>query len=884
MAKSEEFTSGERPVWVTGLLKAWKIASATFRILFGAVATVLLIILVCCFAMAGSLADYLEADILPNAGLVLENYEMDSPSYVYFINEQAKVEVLQQIHSSTDWANAEYEDIPQALIDAAVAIEDKRYHEHQGVDWFTTVKAFANMFFGDKTVGGSSITQQLIKNVTENDSVTVQRKVQEFFQATLVEKNYDKQTIIEMYLNSIYLGQGCRGVRSAAKTYFGKELEMLTIAECASLIGITNNPSLFDPYSESVFTYKGELMNGMQRNRYRQKTILAEMLSQGYITQEEYDEAVAQELVLKNGIDPEDKWVECANEKCDYEGIVSSYNGKLPELKCPECGKITQVEESNSQIVYSWFVDTVLRDFALMLAQRDGYETLTKTLWENYYGLIGRSGYHIYSTLNMSVQEKVDKIYQDLNQIPDTKSAQQLQSAIVIVDNKTGDIVAMAGGVGTEKEHFGFNRATQAKLQTGSSIKPLTVYAPGFQKGTISPATVVKDLPVNYNDGAWPKNDNRKYSYTRSILSAVTSSVNAVAANTVKLIGDDYSFEFAKEDFGLSSLKDPDDRVLASLSLGAHYSGVSVRDMTCAYATFANNGVYREGRTFTKVYDSKGNLVMDNPQDARTILSEKAVTYTNYCLVNAANKGTGDDAIFSGMQIAGKTGTTSSKRDRWFCGFTGHYTAAVWCGYDQPEQITLSYNPAPRLWKKVMQPVHKGLSSVSLYSTKKMSSVTICLESGKLATDACKNDLRGNRTETVMCYSSDKPKESCDVHTEMLYCTEGQAVANEYCLKFAAIGKATVSSKALVKMIPADFEALKKAIKHGLREEYYMDSYVYLLNASGGDGVFTGFQNALKGNTKPYKVCEVHTMKSWTQHQIGGGGGSSDVTPETPVN
>ena len=876
MANSEQNKGSGRPAWLQTLLKIWNVAFSTFKILFGAVATVVLVVLVCCFAMAGSMADFLEEDILPNAGLVLENYDMDSPSYIYFVNEQSKIEELQKIHSSTDWANAAYEDIPRALIDAAVAIEDKRFHEHQGVDWFTTVKAFANMFFGDKTVGGSSITQQLIKNRTGNDSVTVQRKVQEFFQATLVEKNYDKKTIMEMYLNSIYLGQGCRGVRSAAKTYFGKELEMLTIAECASLIGITNNPSLFDPYSSSVFTYKGETMNGMQRNRYRQKTILAEMLDQGYITQEEYDEAVAQELVLKNGIDPEDKWVECANENCDYEGIASSYKNKLPDLKCPECGKTTHVDESNSQVVYSWFVDTVLRDFALMLAKQDGYETLTKTLWENYYELIGRSGYHIYSTLDMSVQQQVDKIYQDLKQIPDTKSAQQLQSAIVVIDNKTGDIVAMAGGVGTDKEHFGFNRATQAKLQSGSSIKPLTVYAPGFQKGTISPATVVKDLPVEYKSGQpWPKNDNRKYSYSRTILSAVTSSVNAVAANTVKLVGDTYSFDFAKNDFGLSTLKDPDDRVLASLSLGAHYNGVTVRDMASAYATFANNGVYREGRTFTKVYDSKGNIVTDNTQDARTILGEKAVTYTNYCLVNAANKGTGDDAVFSGMQIAGKTGTTSSKRDRWFCGFTGHYTAAVWCGYDQPEEITLSYNPAPRLWKKVMQPIHSGLKSVSLYSTKKMSSVTVCLDSGMIATEACKNDVRGNRTETVMCYSSDRPKDTCNVHTEMLFCVDGQGVSNEFCLKFAAIGSASVVTKSLVKMKAAEFDALKKAVKHGLREEYCTDIYVYMLNNDGGDGVFTGFTNSLSGNTKPYKVCTIHTAQSWMQYQIGGGGSAT---------
>ena len=854
----------------SGLLKVLGAVFGVIKVALFAVATVTLIVLVCGFAIAGSLADYLEDDILPNAGMVLENYDMDAPSYIYFINEQGKVEELQKIHSSTDWANAEYEDIPQALIDAAVAIEDKRFYEHQGVDWFTTIKAFANMFFGDKTVGGSSITQQLIKNRTGADSVTVQRKVQEFFQATMVEQNYDKRTVMELYLNSIYLGQGCRGVRSAAKTYFGKELQMLTIAECASLIGITNNPSLFDPYSTSVFTYKGERMDGMQRNRYRQLTILAEMLAQNFITQEEYDEAVAQELVLKNGISPEDKWIVCSNEACEYEGIASTYGGTASKLKCPKCSATTEVDESNSQVVYTWFVDTVLRDLATEMARKDGYIELTKTLWENYYELIGRSGLHIYSTLDMSVQDQVDKIYKDLKKIPDTKSAQQLQSAIVIVDNATGDIVAMAGGVGTNKEHFGFNRATQAKLQSGSSIKPLTIYAPGFQQGTISPATVIKDLPMEYKNGPWPKNDNRKYSYTRTIYSGITSSVNAVAANTLKLIGDTYAFNFGKDDFGLSTMRNPDDLTFASLALGAQHNGVTVRDMASAFATFANKGIYREGRTFTKVYDSKGNLVVDNTQDARTILGEKAVTYTNYCLVNAANHGTGTGAIFSGMQIAGKTGTTSSSKDRWFCGYTGHYTAAVWTGYDMPEKITLSYNPAARLWKQVMQPVHKGLKNVSLYSTKKMSSVTVCLESGKIATSACKNDVRGSRTATVLVYPEDRPTGTCKVHTMVDYCTTGGGVANDYCKKFAGAGALKIEKKALVKMKPSTFEELKKAMKHGLNDEYCSDEYVYLLNSSGGDGVFKGFTGKLGSNTKPYKVCTVHTLQAWTQYQVHG--------------
>ncbi len=864
--------------WTPELIRrTWMLVFSCLKIILGALVTVALIGVVCMFVLMGVLGDYLEEDILPEANLVLENYNLDEPSYVYYVNSDGKIELLQKIHASTDWENADYEDIPKALIHAAVAIEDKRFYEHQGVDWFTTIKAFANMFFGDETVGGSSITQQLIKNVTQNKSVTVQRKVMEFFQATLVEKNYDKDTIMEMYLNAIYLGQGCRGVRSAAETYFGKELQNLTIAECASLISITNNPSLFDPYSSREFKYAGEVMNGMQRNRHRQLLVLGEMLNQGYITQEEYDEAVAQELVLKNGIDEQDRWIECTTESCGYEGVASTYtkDAENKNYVCPKCGTLIPIENDNSQIVYPYFVDTALKDFARMLAENDGVTTWNDNVWKNYRNVISRGGYHIYTTYDEKAQEAVDKIYKDLNQIPAPRGAQQLQSAIVVIDNDTGDIVAMAGGVGDEKEHFGLNRATQSRLQSGSSMKPLAIYAPGFEKGVISPATVVKDLPINYNGGsAWPRNDNKEYNYAYTIYRGITRSVNAVSANTLKLIGEEYSYDFAKDTFGLSTMRD-EDMNFASLALGAQHYGVTVRDMATAFATFANDGIRRESRTVTKVYNGKGELVLDNTQDAYQILSEKTVTYTNYCLVNAANAGTGTRAVFSGQQIAGKTGTTNAARDRWFCGYTGHYTAAVWCGFDTPAKINLGYNPACELWKKVMQPLHSGLPRQSLYSTGKMTDVTVCLDSGLRATDACKNDIRGDRTETVKCYPEDRPKGSCTTHVELEVCSGG-GVATEYCRKFASVdSKVILSTKSLVKLTTEEFNALVRAKKFGLEDLYTRDDYIYLTDGNGKDADFEGFAGNINKNTSmPYKVCTAHTQASWEQYQgsnpIGG--------------
>lgn len=859
------------PHWGIGLAyRIWIVVFSAVKVLAGAVATILLIGIVCAFSFMGVLGEYLETDILPHANLVLESFELDAPSTVYCVNDNGQIQVLQELYASTDWKKADYEDIPEALIHAAIAIEDKRFYEHQGVDWFTTIKAFANMFFGEATVGGSSITQQLIKNITEDDSVTVQRKVQEFFRATLVEKNYDKKVIIEEYLNSIYLGQGSRGVRSAAEKYFGKELQTLTVAECASLISITNNPSLFDPYSEKEFKYAGEIMNGKQRNRHRQMLVLGEMLSQGYISQEEYDEAVAQELVLKNSIAPEDRWIVCSNSSCGYEGVRKTYTVSGNTIKCPKCDTVPKQIDDASQKVYSYFVDLVVQDVAKALAKRDGVTEWNRNIWQRYLDLINSSGYSIYATIDPTVQAQVDKIYKDLSNIPKVKNAEQLQSAIVVIDNSTGDIVGIAGGVGEHKEHFGLNRASGSKLQSGSSIKPLSIYAPGFEQGSLTPATTIRDLPVTYKDGAWPKNDNRQYSYSRTIFSGVEDSVNAVAANALKKIGLNYGYEFARDKFGLSTLVE-DDIQLSSLALGAQYYGVTVREMASAFATFANDGTYRTGRTWTKVYDRNGNVVLENEQQSRKVLSDKAVNYTNYCLTNAVIKGTGTSANFASGYVAGKTGTTSSARDRWFCGYTNYYTAAVWCGFDTPAKINLGYNPSVRLWRKVMEPLHKNLKKVSLYNAGKMSSVTVCIDSGKLATDACKSDVRGDRTQQVLVYAEDRPTGSCTQHITVDYCSVGDAAATEYCKKYAAAGSSVnIVKKSLLKLTQSDITELLQAKPEGLHDVHLQDNYVYLVDKEGQPANFKGFNNNINaGIASPYKVCTQHTESSWNSSGLG---------------
>ncbi len=873
------------PHWIVSLLlKIWMVIFSAGKIILGAAATVLMICVICGLVFAGLLGDYLQNDVYPEADLVLEDYDSDASSFIYCINERGEIELLQNVYGSVSYQHASHDEIPQALKDAAVAIEDKRFYEHQGVDWITTVKAFANMFLGDETVGGSSITQQLIKNVTQDDSVTIQRKILEFFRAAVVEKRYDKNTILEAYLNVIFLGNKSRGVKSAAATYFGKEVKMLTIAECASLIGITNNPSIYDPYSTKVYAFgpNDEPMDGRQRNRYRQEIILGQMLEQEYITQEEYDAAMAQELVFKDGIADADRLVTCTNEACGYENIASTFVTDETGSYCPECKTQVNLVVTSSEEVYSWFVDTVLEDVAKDLAARDGVEWNDNT-YEIYMDLISRGGYHIYTTLDKTVQEQIDLIYQDLDQIPDTYSGQQLLSGIVVVDNRTGDVVGLAGNVGEKTVFDAFSIATDSKLQSGSSIKPLSVYAPGFEVEAISPVSVVKDLPINYTDGPYPRNDNNKYSYSRTVLSAVVDSVNAAAANTLQMIGTGYSFDFARNKFGLTTLvesyKDStgmihSDMGIGPLAMGAQTFGVSLREMTAAFATFASDGYHREARTYKKVYDSEGNVVLDNTQDSEKILSDKTVNYMNYCLVNAVRSGTGFGAAMSGMEVAGKTGSTSSYRDRWFCGFTGYYTAAVWMGYETPEPIRLvneSGNPAPRLWKKVMQPLHEGKSSMSLYSTADMSYVTVCLDSGKVATDACKADVRSDvlsRVSSAYAYWEDIPKETCDKHIAMDYCNEGNGIATQYCKHFAAAtGTASFTTRVLTKMTQREIDDIMKAKKYGLNENFFRDDYIYLIKNDGTDGSFKGLNgNINKFVDAPYQACTVHTKEAWNAY------------------
>lgn len=692
-----------------------------------------MLIFVCIFAA------YIKNDLSHQVDFSVEGFSLDQTSVIYYQDRQTgEWQVLKDLYGEENRVWVSYEDIPRNLKYACIAIEDKRFWDHNGVDWLRSGRAGVDLFFGNKSLyGASTITQQLVKNLTHEDEVTVRRKIVEIFRALDFEKKYSKEEILEWYLNIIPLGQRCYGVQSAAMTYFGKDVEDLTLAECASLIGITNNPSLYDPFINPG------------KNKERQGYILYAMLEQGCITQEEYDEAVAQELIFTDGKDD------------------------------------SEAQESNH---FSYFEDQVIDEVVRDLMEKTGYE------YHQALQMLQTGGYRIYSTIDPAVQAEVDAVYQDLSNIPETASSQQLQSAIVIIDNETGDAVAVSGGVGEKTGSLILSRATHSKLSPGSTIKPISVFAPAMELGLISPASVYDDTPFSFTDTkAWPKNSDSVYRGLVSVNDAVCYSLNTVAVKLVAEMGSEVSYSFAKNNMGLSNLVSEyvtsngavlSDVSLAPMAMGGLTLGVSVRDMAAAYATFPNDGIYREARFYTRVLDSTGKVILDNTQDTNVAMKSLTAWYSTYMMRNAVEYGTGSGAKLSNMEVAGKTGTTTSNYDRWFAGYTPRYTGVVWCGYDDPEEVILTNtteNPAVSLWRTVMEGVHEGLPFESFHQPTDVVSATYCRDSGKLATDICRADPRGDRTTSGLLALADVPTESCTVHQMVTICGASDHVANEYC-------------------------------------------------------------------------------------------------------
>ena len=621
----------------------------------GVIGTILLIGVVTALIFVCIFAFYVKTCITPSLDIDLNDFTLNQSSIIYYKDPNGDYQKLTTVKSSENRIWIDGDQIPKHMKDALVAIEDKRFYTHKGVDWFRTAHAALNMFTGGSTFGGSTITQQLIKNLTQQDDITVQRKLLEIFQALDLEKNYDKDEILEYYLNAVYFGEGCYGVQTAAQTYFGKDAKDLSVAEAASIVGITNLPTYYDPFYS------------VENNKERQENVLREMYKQGYLKKAEYEEAKNEELDFVRG-----------------ENSPSTSN------------------------VYSYYEEVVLSDVIGDLAKAKGISRNAASQ------LVHNAGYEIYACIDKDIQAKVDAIYTDPEKLPKTygSTKSQLQSAIVIIDQATGEIKALRGGTGDKTINYGLNRATGTTRPPGSSIKPIAVYGPAVEYGLISPSTLVLDKDekhVQLTHTSWyPKNSPPGYDGIITITTALQKSKNTVAAQIVDKLTPSASLEFLRSRLGVTSLIDSD-ADYAAMALGEPHYGITVREMAQAYTALANDGVFTYSRTYTMVKDRSGKIILDNQPQTIQAFSQNTARTMTYMLNNAATYGTGHESRLSNMPVAGKTGTTSANRDRWFCGYTPYYTCAVWTGYDTPETMAFSGNPATQIWQKVMSAVHADL-------------------------------------------------------------------------------------------------------------------------------------------------------------------------------
>ena len=683
---------------------------------------------------------------------------------ICYVNESDEIVELedQRLYGSSNHIWAPYDSFPDDLVNAIVAIEDHRFWQHGGVDWLSTIKNAAKYFTGTGMAGASTITQQLIKNVTGDDEVSIQRKAQEIMRAMNLTKKMSKEQVLELYLNSIYLGQGCYGVSAAAYKYFGKEVQDLTLLECAALVGITQNPIKWDPIRHP------------ENNVERRHVVLTAMRQYGYITDEEYYAVYYEELTLHT-------------EKADD----------------------TEGEVSESEIK-SWYTDAAIEETISLLMKEYGY-TYDIAEMKIYTG-----GFQIVTAQNPKLQKIAEDFYADKTKIPRVdESLIQPQSSFVLLDPDNGNVLALVGGTGQKDLNRGLNYATQTKRPSGSSIKPISVYAPALEYGVVNWGSVVDDSPVNFGTktvdektgevtysrpGGYPKNATNYYRGLTTVHYAVHQSVNTIAYKTVEMLGLDRSFDFAKSKCHMDSLIESSDangtvvtdKAYAPLALGQQSYGVTNLELTAAYSILANNGVFNNPRIVLRILDGEGNVVIENAQKSEIVIKETTASIMTKMLQEVVQIGTGARiTLKNSVDVAGKTGTTQSQCDKWFIGYTPYYIAGVWFGYSMPQALTnFGSNPAIEIWDALMTVMHQDILESAAAGTEELKrfetadgviTAKYCIDSGKLVTEACLADPRGNRVETGYFTADNMPSSDCDVHVLVDYDTVTKGIATNAC-------------------------------------------------------------------------------------------------------
>ena len=658
-------------------------------------------------------------------GLSKSDFEISSLTTVVYDKDGNEYASL---YSSENRMYSSLSEMSPYLPKAVIAIEDQRFETHFGIDVKRTSAAIINWVLkGNSDFGGSTITQQLVKKVTLDDDRSWQRKAREIVRAIQLEQWLSKNQIIELYLNLIYFGEGAYGAETAAYTYFDKSAKDLTIAESALIAGLIQSPEGRNPYKKP------------EAAKARQEIVLSKMYELGSITKEQYDEAVEQELVYKKGI----------------------------------------LDQGSSN---SYFVDAIVDDLTAELQQQKG---VTKIMAQK---MIYSNGLKIYSTVDPKIQSAIETVYKDQSyfKLSNGSYDPNLQSAMVIIDYRKGNVVGLVGGAGEKTTQRGLNRATMSKRAPGSTIKPLAIYAPGIDSGIFTAATTFDDIPTTFKIGTtvWkPSNSYRGYRGLTSVRKGIEISSNIIAAKAFMEVGASTSMSYLKK-FGITTLTNAD-AVPGALALGGLTQGMYPIEHAAAYGTLANSGIYLSPKLYTKVLDKYDEVLIEKTSELREVVSPQTAYIVTSMLKDVITgiSATGSSAKLPNMTVAGKTGTTNSSKDRWFAGYTPYYVGSVWVGYDQQKVVSTSGNPAARIWKAVMLKVHEGLANKDFTRPDGIVERDICLDSGLLATDLCKADKRGDRTKKEIFDKNNVPTEECKTHVLVTVCPETFKKPNPTCLK-----------------------------------------------------------------------------------------------------
>ncbi|MDO4730570.1 MAG: transglycosylase domain-containing protein [Clostridia bacterium] len=655
--------------------------------------------------VAGSVFVYMATNANKAINLDLRSLKVDLTSFIYVNDKNGNPVEYQPVYSGESRVWVDYAEIPDAMKNAIIAIEDKRFYEHSGVDWIRTLGAVKSFVTGTDTYGGSTLTQQLIKNLTQKSEVSITRKLSEIINALMFERKYTKDEILETYLNIVNFGSGCNGVQAAANKYFGKDIAQCSIAECASIAGITQNPSRYTPlvYPDS--------------NKQRQQTVLSEMFNQGMITKEEYDTAMAE-----------------------------SENMQFVTLD--------EDEDEISSTINNWYMESMLQEIAadLAVSMKIDEDTAMYMLMHN--------GYKIYSAMDLDAQKIAEDAFTNSSVMPSNKS---IQTGYVMMDYD-GRILAVIGRRGSKEANLLWNCATTATRQPGSSFKPLGVYAPALENKIINFSSLIQDAPLHNipgTTGPWPPNWYKSYRGYMTVKKALEISANAPAAQIVKKLTPEGSYAFVTEKLGFTTFNEAVDCTYSGMATGGSYNGVTVKEMTAAFQIFGNGGVYNKPFSYYYVEDNTGKVILDNRDNVGSYaISSQNSTIMRKLLngVITGPEGTGKAANIPGTYVFGKTGTTDDNENSWFVGGTPYAVAGIWTGYENPTPMSdYEASFAAKIWNYVMSSYISTRSYKSFVDDTSVTTANFCTTSGLLAASGCPS-------VEVGYYSKDNMPSLCTTH------------------------------------------------------------------------------------------------------------------------